>query len=296
MGAIGVGRSGDRVFRAVNAVILVAVCVATLFPFLNVIAVSLSGRNPVSRGEVSFYPKDFTLQAYKKILQNDAIFRAYGNTLFVVLVGTVLSVGMTAFAAYPLSKRNLVGRNAITFLFALTMWFSAGMIPQFLVVRDLGLFDRLWALIMVPLVSAFHVIIMRTFFQTIPASLEESAKIDGANDAVVLFRIVMPLSKPVLATVALWVAVFHWNTFMDPLIFLQTRSKFTLQLVLRDIILANSAMEYGMDVNPDMSEFEVVSESVKYGTIIVATLPILCLYPFLQKYFVQGVLIGSIKG
>lgn len=296
MGAIGVGRSGDRVFRAVNAVILVAVCVATLFPFLNVIAVSLSGRNPVSRGEVSFYPKDFTLQAYKKILQNDAIFRAYGNTLFVVLVGTVLSVGMTAFAAYPLSKRNLVGRNAITFLFALTMWFSAGMIPQFLVVRDLGLFDRLWALILVPLVSAFHVIIMRTFFQTIPASLEESAKIDGANDAVVLFRIVMPLSKPVLATVALWVAVFHWNTFMDPLIFLQTRSKFTLQLVLRDIILANSAMEYGMDVNPDMSEFEVVSESVKYGTIIVATLPILCLYPFLQKYFVQGVLIGSIKG
>jgi putative aldouronate transport system permease protein len=272
------------------------VCFATLYPFLHVIAVSLSGRFPVARGEVTFYPKDITLNAYQKILESKALFRSYANTILIVVAGTILSVFFISLAAYPLSKKKLPGNRLITFLLTITLWFNAGMIPQFFVVQRLGLYDSLWSLILTPLISAYYVIVMRNFFENMPSSLEESARLDGCTDIGILFRIIYPLSLPVLSTVALWVAVAHWNSFFEPLLYLKSREKYTIQLALRDIILANSANEYNLDVDPMIHEFEVVTESVQYATIIAATLPILVVYPFLQKYFVKGVLVGAIKG
>lgn len=292
-----VGRSGGQtVARILNVLLMLFVCFATLYPFLHIIAVSLSGRFPVARGEVTFYPKSITLNAYQKILESKALFRSYANTVIVVVVGTILSVFFISLAAYPLSKKKLPGNRLITFLLTITLWFSAGMIPQFFVVQRLGLYDSLWSLILTPLVSAYYVIVMRNFFENIPSSLEESARLDGCTDIGILFRIVYPLSMPVLSTVALWVAVAHWNSFFEPLLYLKSRQKYTIQLALRDIILANSANEYNLDVDPMIHEFEVVTESVQYATIIAATLPILVVYPFLQKYFMKGVLVGAIKG
>jgi len=292
-----VGRSGGRtVARGLNVLLMLVVCFATLYPFLHIIAVSLSGRFPTARGEVTFYPKEITFNAYQKVFESTALFRSYANTIFIVLVGTVLSVFFVSLAAYPLSKKNLPGNRLITFLLTITLWFNAGMIPQFFVIQRLGLYDSLWSLILSPLISAYYVIVMRNFFENIPSSLEESARLDGSSDLGILFRIIYPLSMPVLSTVALWVAVAHWNSFFEPLLYLKSRLKYTLQLALRDIILANSANEYNLDVDPMIHEFEVVTESVQYATILVATLPILAVYPFLQKYFVKGVLVGAIKG
>ena len=292
-----VGRSGRQtVARSLNALLMLLVCFATLYPFLHIIAISLSGRFPVARGEVTFYPKAITVNAYQKVLESTALFRSYANTVFITVVGTVLSVFFVSLAAYPLSKKNLPGNRFITFLLTITLWFNAGMIPQFFVVQRLGLYDSLWSLILSPLISAYYVIVMRNFFENIPSSLEESARLDGSTDLGILFRIIYPLSMPVLSTVALWVAVAHWNSFFEPLLYLKSRQKYTLQLALRDIILANSANEYNLDVDPMIHEFEVVTESVQYATIIVATLPVLAVYPLLQKYFVKGVLVGAIKG
>jgi len=292
-----VGRSGGRtVARVLNVLLMLVVCFATLYPFLHIISVSLSGRFPTARWEVTFYPKEITFNAYQKVFESTALFRSYANTIFIVLVGTVLSVFFVSLAAYPLSKKNLPGNRLITFLLTITLWFNAGMIPQFFVIQRLGLYDSLWSLILSPLISAYYVIVMRNFFENIPSSLEESARLDGSSDLGILFRIIYPLSMPVLSTVALWVAVAHWNSFFEPLLYLKSRLKYTLQLALRDIILANSANEYNLDVDPMIHEFEVVTESVQYATILVATLPILAVYPFLQKYFVKGVLVGAIKG
>ncbi len=296
MAVAGRKSRGQIIARILNVIFMLLVCVVTLYPFLHIIAISLSGRFPVARGEVTFYPKQITLNAYQKILESRALFRSYANTIFVVVVGTILSVFFISLAAYPLSKKKLPGKRVITFLLTITLWFSAGMIPQFFVVQRLGLYDSLWSLILSPLISAYYVIVMRSFFENIPSSLEESAKLDGSTDIGVLFRIILPLSMPVLSTVGLWVAVAHWNSFFEPLLYLKSRGKFTLQLALRDIILANSANEYNLDIDPMIHEFEVVTESVQYATIIAATLPILVVYPFLQKYFVKGVLIGAIKG
>jgi putative aldouronate transport system permease protein len=289
--------AGEHAFDLGNLVFLLAMCVATVYPFVHIIAVSLSGSAVVMRGEITVIPRDLTFAAYKEILGSSVIFNSYQNTLFVVIVGTVLSIFLTAFAAYPLSKSRLVGRGFIVFTIALTMWFNPGMIPRFLVIRDLGLCDTLWAIILSPLMNAYHIIVMRSFFVTIPDSLEESAIIDGAGYWRVLFRIVLPLSKPVIATVALWKAVYYWNAFMEPLLYLQSRAKFTLQLILRDIVLAYSGITFGVGDAVNLQDgLPTIGETIQAGTIIAATLPILLVYPFVQKYFVKGALIGSIKG
>jgi ABC-type glycerol-3-phosphate transport system permease component len=213
------------------------------------------------------------------------------------VIGTLGSVIIVALAAYPISKKRLIFRKFFTFSIMLTLWFQAGMIPTFLVVKNLGLIDSHAALILVPLLSAYHVIIMRTFFENVPAELEESATIDGANDIQILTRIYMPLSKPVIATISLWVAVGLWNAFLEPLLYLNDSRKYTLQLVLREIVIANTGFNLGIDTGTDHGdEFEVVAESVKYATVIIATVPILMIYPFVQKYFVKGVMIGAVKG
>ncbi len=223
-------------------------------------------------------------------MENEYFFRAYGNTLFVVIVGTLLSMVLTIMAAFIISRSDLPGKKFITFAITLTMWFSGGMIPMFLLIRKLGLYDNLFALILPTAISAYNVIVMRSFFMSLPASLEESAQLDGANDLIILFRILVPLSMPSIATVTLWVAVAYWNAYTPALLYLSTRSKFTLQLVLRDIVFNNTMAQYMDGTN------EVVSESLIYANIILTMLPIMLLYPFLQKYFIKGVMIGAIKG
>lgn len=285
---------GDKIYSYINIFLLIAIGVITLYPFLNVVAVSISGRGFVARGEVGIIPKGITFAAYKKIWDSGALNMAYLNTIYTTVITTVLGLTLTTFLAYPLSKKSLPGRKGLTLFVSITMWFHAGMIPSFLVMQRLGLLDTLSAVILSQLVAAYNVIVMIGFFSNIPESLEESAKLDGANDIMILFKIVLPLSMPVLATVALWIAVAQWNNFFQALIYLQSREKFTLQIVLRDIVLSSSSADYGMIDDTDAAG--AVTESIRYATILVATVPVLIIYPFVQKYFVKGVMIGSVKG
>jgi putative aldouronate transport system permease protein len=270
--------------------------VSVILPFLNIISVSLSSSSSILQGRVTIYPQNLNFDAYIAVISNRALLRAYGNTLYVVTLGTASSLLMTMLAAYPLSKKSLPGVKWITFMITLTMWFSGGMIPLFLVVKNVGLYNTRFALFVPGLIAAFNVIVMRNFFESLPDSLEESARIDGAHDFTILFRIVVPLSKPVLATVTLWLAVGLWNSFFAPLLYLQDNTKYTLQLVLRDIILQNSAYEYGMDVLQQSERLDLISDSIRYATIMFSIVPMLMAYPFIQKYFVKGIMLGSVKG
>ena len=276
----------ERIAHALIVFLMVLCCGVVILPFLNIIAVSLSGRQAVISGKVTVWPVDFSMEAYAKVVENDYFFRAYGNTLFAAI-----TMVLTIMAAFIVSRRDLPGQSAITVLITLTMWFSGGMIPTFLIVRQVGLYDSLFALILPSAISAYNVIVMRSFFRTIPDSLEESAMLDGANDFVVLFRIIVPLSLPSIATIMLWVIVGHWNAYTPALLYLSTRSKFTLQLVLRDIVFTNTIAQYMESADT----VEVVSDSLIYANIVLTMLPILAVYPFLQKYFVKGVMIGAIK-
>ena len=268
---------------------------SVIVPFLNIISVSLSSSNKILQGKVTIFPRELNLDAYRAVFSNKALLRAYANTFFVVCIGSTLSVLMTMLAAYPISKKKMPGKKWITFMITLTMWFSGGMIPLFLVVKGVGLYNTRWALFVPTLISAFNVIVMRNFFENLPDSMEESAKIDGANDFIILFRIIVPLSKPVIATIMLWVAVGLWNSFMAPLLYLQDSSKYTIQLVLRDIVLQNSGYEYGMDVGQNEG-LDLLSDSVRYATIMFSMIPMLLVYPFIQKYFVKGIMLGAVKG
>lgn len=275
---------------------LLLVCLVTLYPMLNVLAVSLSGKSAVARGLVSFYPRDFTLAAYKNVFRSTRIYTAYKNTLIIVLVGTPLNVLLTALTAYPLSKRRLRGRSLITFFMTFTMWFGGGMIPTYLVVKATGLLNTYWAVILPGAVSAYNAIIMRNFFQTIPESLEESALIDSAGDFRILFSIMLPLCKPILATITMWCAVSHWNSFFAPLIYFNDSAMYPLQVYLRDVVISTQLEKYGLLSYSDVAETAVQSGSIVNATIVVSMLPILAIYPLLQKYFTRGVLVGAIKG
>ncbi|MDW7657804.1 MAG: carbohydrate ABC transporter permease, partial [Bacillota bacterium] len=255
-------------WKAIIYFFVFSYAVSVILPFLNIISVSLSSSSSILQGQVTIYPQKLNFDAYLAVISNRALLRAYGNTLYVVTLGTASSLLMTMLAAYPLSKKSLPGVKWITFMITLTMWFSGGMIPLFLVVKNIGLYNTRFALFVPGLIAAFNVIVMRNFFESLPDSLEESARIDGAHDFTILFRIVVPLSKPVLATVTLWLAVGLWNSFFAPLLYLQDNTKYTLQLVLRDIILQNSAYEYGMDVLQQSERLDLISDSIRYATIM----------------------------
>lgn len=278
---------GDRIYSVIVYVILIAFSICALYPFLHVIAVSLSGENYVARGAITIIPKGLNVRAYKEVFQNPNILIGYKNTIYVTVLNVILGVIVTAMTAYPLSKKNLPGKTAFTIFVCITMWFQAGMIPQFLVMKKLGLINSLIGLILAQLTSGYNVIVMKNFFMGIPDSLEESAKLDGANDMQVLFKIVVPLSKPIMSTVALWLAVASWNNFFQPMMYLIDNVKYTLQIFLRDIVL-NANVNYE-ETGSGMTDM------IKYATIMVATLPILVAYPFVQKYFVKGTLVGAVK-
>lgn len=285
---------GEWIFSSVNTCFMILLCFVTLYPFLYVLFASLSDPTEMARFRgMLFYPKGFNLEAYKAVMDNPMILTGYRNTIFYVVGGTAINLFMTTLGAYALSRRNVYFSNSIMFMIVITMVFNGGLIPSFLLVNSLGMLDTPWALLLPGAVSSFNLIIMRTAFQAVPVSLEESARIDGANDWTIMSRIIVPLSMPVIAVMILWYAVGHWNSYFSALIYLRDRELFPLQLVLREILISNSTDS--MTTDAAASDRLDIGITIKYATIIISTLPILCLYPFLQKYFVHGVLIGALK-
>jgi putative aldouronate transport system permease protein len=273
--------------------LLVFIC---LYPFLNVIAYSLSGYNAVLSGKVTFYPINFNLAAYKQILGRMQIWISMRTTVYVTLMGTATSLLFTLMAAYVLSRDYLPGKKIFSGLILFTMYFGGGMIPTFLVVKGVGLFDSLGALFIPQAISVFNFIVMRTFFRELPSSLQEAAKIDGASEMQVLIRIVLPLSLPIIATMALFYAVGYWNSYFDALLYIQDPNKYTLQLRLRSLLFGEELNNSGRSNNLEGIGTQVMTQSLKMATVAVSTIPILLVYPWLQKYFVKGVMLGSIKG
>ncbi len=287
------GRSrGEKIFGVFNAVFILALSAIAIYPFLYVVSASLSSPLAVSSGKVWFWPVDLELGAYKQVVNYPGIWMAYGNTIFYAVVGTLVSVVFTVFAAYALSKKRLRGAGILTMLIAFTMWFQPGMIPTYLNFRDLHLLDTRTALIFGFCVTPFYLFIMRTYFASIPESLEESAKLDGATDFQVLWNIYLPLSIPCIITIILYYLVDRWNSYFWAMTLLKDEKKIPLQVILNKLIVqANWAGETG---NTDIIEYNV--QTLVYSTIVVAILPMLCAYPALQKYFIKGLTVGAIKG
>ena len=291
--------SSDRVFYTVTYSLMFLALVLVLLPIVNVIVCSISDPNQVMQGNVMFLPKGFNLAAYHAVLADNKIVTGYANSLFYTVVTTVLGVGVTVMCAYPLSRKDLKGRNFLMMLVTFTMLFSGGIIPNYLLIRDLVLIDNRWALILPGLINAYDIIVARTFFQsTIPDDLLEAAKIDGCTNLRFIWTIVLPLSKAILAVLALYFIVANWNAWFNAYLYMNDAGKYPLQLVLKEILLANStpAGEAGAVADASGFRMDALSEVMKYASILIACVPIWCIYPFLQKYFVKGVMIGAIKG
>ena len=269
---------------------------ACLLPFVNVAAVSLSSKSAILRGDVSFWPVEFETTAYKAIFADGAMIHSLVYTVILTVGYTILSMVMTILMAYPLTKRRLRGRNFFSLMALFTMYFSGGIIPHYLNIRDLGLMDSAWALILPGMLSTYNMIILKSFFQTLPNELEEAAIIDGANDFQVLLKVYLPLSMASLATLTLFYAVGKWNSFQDALYYISTKSLQPLQLKLYNIIKGAQAVDVAAMEGGSSTVATSVSESIRPATIIFATLPILVVYPFVQRYFVAGVTIGAVKG
>jgi len=283
---------GERIFNVVNIVLLSGFGLMCLIPFVHVIGSSFATPGELATSNFVLIPKEWTLAAWQYILSTPTIFRAMGVSIFVTVVGTFLSLVVTAMMAYALAKPYLLGRRSINFLVIFTMLFSGGMIPTFIVVSKLGLLDSLWSLILPVAVNAFNLVIMRNFFQGIPDSLEEAARIDGCSEIGVFLRVVLPLSMASIATIGLFYAVTYWNTYMGAVLYINDSSKWPIQVLLRQVVIVSSGM------NADATVVDVVppAQSVKMAVIAVATLPMLAVYPFVQRYFVKGAMIGSVKG
>ena len=286
---------GERIFNIVNVTLLFLLVVVMLYPCLHVLFASVSDSNQLmEHGGFLFRPLGFTLDAYKEVFQNRLILSGYVNTLINLACSVVLSMVLTTLGAYALSRKELMIRKPVMLGITFTMFFSGGLIPTYMLVKGLGMTDTRWALIVPTAVSAYNLIIMRTSFENIPDSLIESAKLDGAGDFTILSQIALPVSMAVIAVIILFYAVDQWNSWFPAFIYLKSREQWPLQLVLREIVIANNLDD--MLVGADSADRAAIGESIKYATIVVATLPILCVYPFLQKYFVKGVMIGAVKG
>lgn len=267
-------------------------CFNNCAPLVHVVAGSFTTSAELASSKFVLIPKVWSLEAYKFIFSTNTIFKAMGVSIGVTAVGTFLSLFITSLMAYALTRRDLDGRKVVNFMVVFTMLFHGGMIPTFLVVKELGLIDSYAALILPSAISAFNMIILRNFFQNIPEGLEESAKIDGCNDFGILFRIVLPLSLPALATIGLFYAVTYWNTYMNAILYLDDSSKWPIQVLLRQIVLA-SGMDHSSTLDTTVPPPD---QTIKMAVIVVATLPIVCVYPFIQKHFAKGAMLGSMKG
>ncbi|OAS23080.1 carbohydrate ABC transporter permease [Paenibacillus oryzisoli] len=282
-------RKKISLFQIVNFILLAGLVFSTLYPFIYMAAVSLSSNNYVLRGEITWFPKGLTLEVYKLVLSDPRILQSYINTILYVVVGTAIALLITSMGAYAISKKEMAFSKSLTFMIIFTMFFSGGLIPTFLVLKSYGIMDSIWAMTLPGAVSTWNLLVMRTFYANIPMEVEESGRMDGLTDLGIFFRIVMPLSKAAFATIGMFYAVSLWNNFMLPLLYIRDADLFPLQIILRNIVLAGQVTSLGGDV-------EIVDESLKYTVIMVSTVPILLVYPFLQKYFVQGAMIGAVKG
>jgi putative aldouronate transport system permease protein len=288
---------GDVVFDIINYSLLTICMLLILYPLYFVFIASFSDPNLFYSGEIWLFPKGLTLDGYERIFADSTIWIGYGNSLLYAVVGTAISVSITLMAAYPLARKDLIGRGPIMWFFMFTMFFGGGLIPTYLLIKDLNMINTIWALVVPGAAGVFNIIIVRTFFQsTIPDEMREAAFIDGCSNTKFFLGMVLPLSKPIIAVMVLYHVVGFWNGFFDAMIYLNEESKFPLQLVLRNILVQNQVNSNMMiDVESYAAKLRV-TELIKYGVIIIASLPLLILYPFLQRYFVKGVMIGSIKG
>lgn len=289
---------GEKIFNVCNIVFMVIFLAFILYPLLNMISISMSNEYAVLRAEVTFYPKGFNAQAYELIFQSTELWRSVFNSLFVAIVGCLCSLLLLSLAAYPLAFGDFYGKKAFNALILFTMWFSGGIIPTFLTIIQIGLYNSLWSLIVNGMLTAYNVVIVRSYFDSIPVSIVESAHIDGANDFRILFQLVLPLSKPVLATVALWVIVGHWNDYLNPLIFLSDRANYTLQLTLKEMVLnaESSIHNISMAKANTTGGAAALGQQVRNAVLVVSMIPMVILYPFVQRFFIGGVMLGSVKG
>ena len=284
---------GDKVFDAILYVLMALVIVITIYPIWYIVVASFSSNNAITMGKVTLWVKDFTLESYNQVVSQKNLWVAYANTIFYSVFGTMVNMIMTILTGYALSKRWLPGRKFIMLFFLLSMWFGPGMMATYINYRDLGMVNNRWGMLIIGAISTYYTILMRSFFESIPEALEESARIDGASDFRIMFQIYLPLSTAALMTISLYYFVGHWNAYFWSMILLQDDSKIPLQVMLKKLVVnmtGNSSETANMD-------FTVLSrETVVYATMVVAILPMLILYPFVQRFFVKGVMIGAVKG
>lgn len=280
----------DRVIDTVNYTVLTLAALVTLYPFLHVLTISLAPPELlIARGAAILWPTKVTLAAYTELFQTSPILRAFLVSVLRTSLGTALNVGLTALTAYPLARRTLPGRSVLLLLIVFTMLFNGGIIPTYLVVKGLGLVDSIWALILPTAINAYYLIIMKNYFEGLPEELFEAASTEGASDLQILTRVVLPLSRPILATLGLFYAVYHWNAFFDAIMFINDRAKYPLQVLLREIVVQGNVQDM-------MGDTAIFGQNMKMAVIVVTTLPVLFLYPFIQRYFTKGIMIGAIKG
>ncbi len=285
--------TGEKIYKVVNNILLFIVALVMLYPFIYVLAVSLSDVVAVSQGRVWLFPIGFNLSAYERIFSQPILWVAYGNSLFILVVGTLLSVFLTILAAYPLSKKRLRGRTFFTFIIALTLWIKVPMIPFYLNMQNLHLDNSLIGYIVAFAISAFYVVILKTYFQSIPESLEESAKLDGASDFQILWRIMAPLAVPSILTIALYYAVDKWNGYFWAMTLLKDERFTTLQVYLKKLVVEMNVTEE-MNALGDLGN--IIPETFIYATIVVAVIPMMIIYPFVQKFLIKGMMVGAVKG
>lgn len=288
----------DKVVYFVNYVLMTLLLIIVLYPIIYIISCSFSDGNALMSGKVKLFPVGFTLDSYDAVFKYSVIWTGFKNSIIYTVCGVLFSITLTLFAAYPLSREDFRGRKMFTGLFLFTMMFSGGLIPTYMLIKDLKLIDSMWAIILPTAVNAYNVIVARTFFkQTIPKELLEASKMDGCSDFKFFSMIVIPLSKPIIAVLCLWVTVSLWNSYFNPMIYINSVDKYPLQLVLRKILLMSQVDLTATNVDPvKLAQNRYLSEMLKYGTIIISSLPLMIIYPFVQKHFVKGVMIGSVKG
>lgn len=285
---------GDKAFDTINVFIMLVFIATIVIPFIYIFSISISDPQLVVRGQIWLLPKKITFVSYQMVFNFKGFWYAYYNTFWYTFVGTAIGVLMTIISAYPLTKRNLPGKNIYLIFLMITMYFGGSMIQYYLLMKDIHLIDTRWAIVLPGAVGIYYIIVVRTFIDSLPDSLMESAKIDGASDIAILIKIVIPLSKAVIAVILLYYAVGQWNSYMPALLYLNRSELYPVQVILQRILISvqgNKALEGVVD-----TQRQALGMGIRYGMIIITITPILCIYPFIQKYFVKGVLIGSIKG
>lgn len=291
---------GERAFVFVNSALLIALLLFTVYPLWYVLVASISAPVDVVAGKTLLLPQNIRFDAYARVFKYNMILTAYKNTIVYTLVGTAINLALTICAAFPLSRRDLYGRGAINKLFCVTLFFQGGIIPTYIIVRNLGLYDTMWAIVLVPAISMWNVIIARNFLETsIPYELQEAALIDGCTNVQTLLRIVLPLSMPIVSVLIIFYGVAHWNSYFRALIYLSDDKKYPLQLLLRQLLVNEEMADMVASGATDTESFAnqmLITTTMRYALMVVSSLPVICLYPFLQKHFAKGVMVGAVKG